>query len=431
VRLEAPGHDDETEDADQVPEWMQPLQTLSGIPGLQLRVKWVHMIDNRNDPDIAVLLKQHGHLISNLTVNFDVNNDWLTLRELAEAAATCRSIHLTMYHFSDEVVDLNDLNAVSGSLQCLICQPIEPQWGTLRGASAINSMSQLTALHIGSEDLGIEEPWSVLASMSKLHELHLDVRASGDPAPLSALTGLTCLSLLSHNVDQNRTPFTFSSLQPLSTLLQLEELHLVHEACTATSLQGVAGLSKLKVLELLGPDNGLRLRSLEGISPGVVDIYVSNAPDLVTLAGIEFGTSIQGLSFIYCGVSSLQPLGGLSSLKELVVYDCSLTSLEGLNSTSLQSLSLHNCSALTQLSGVGHLPALRSLKVGHCGVTSLQALSQLGEGLQSMEVLACEGTHEEVLALPNVQPTADVVVKCSNVREVVLAGGVRRAVGGP
>jgi hypothetical protein len=64
-------------------------------------------------------------------------------------------------------------------------------------------------------------------------------------------------------------------------------------------------------------------------------------------------------------------------------------------------------------------------------VTSLEPLSQLGEGLQELKVYGCRRVQEEVLELPHVQPTAVVDVEESNVREVVLAGGLRRAVGPP
>jgi hypothetical protein len=39
----------------------------------------------------------------------------------------------------------------------------------------------------------------------------------------------------------------------------------------------------------------------------------------------------------------------------------------------------------------------------------------------------CNGVQEEVLELPHVQATAVVILNYSNVREVVLAGGVRLA----
>jgi hypothetical protein len=46
-------------------------------------------------------------------------------------------------------------------------------------------------------------------------------------------------------------------------------------------------------------------------------------------------------------LSSLQPLKGLSSLKEVYVSQCSITSMEGLCSMSLHALSVRGCCSLT------------------------------------------------------------------------------------
>jgi Leucine-rich repeat (LRR) protein len=189
----------------------------------------------------------------------------------------------------------------------------------------------------------------------------------------------------------------------------------------------LAGLSKLKRIDLGFVYDGGMLRSLEGISPGVTKLFVSFAPDLVSLAGSEGCKNLEKLSLQYCGVSSLLPLKA-SNIKQLIMYGCCLTSLESLYGLPLQSLSLNGCSSLTQLSGVEHLPALMSLVVNDCGVTSLQPLSQLTKGLQKLKVYGCKRVQQEVLELPNVQTTADVTVQNSNVREVVLAGKVGRAV---
>jgi Leucine-rich repeat (LRR) protein len=188
----------------------------------------------------------------------------------------------------------------------------------------------------------------------------------------------------------------------------------------------LAGLSNLKRLELEFDVHGGGLRTLEGISPGVIEVSISNAaPGCLNLAGIQACTRLEILSLSQAnGLSSLQPLSGLSSLKQLELSDCHL-SLEGLFSTSVMSLRLVHCTSLTNLSGVEHLPALESLEVNQCGVTSLQPLRQLGEGLQVLRVFWCYGLQEEVLELPHVQPTTHVDVRYSNVREVVLSGGVR------
>jgi Leucine-rich repeat (LRR) protein len=428
LRLELLG-DDATEDADQLPDWLQPLQTLSGILGVELRVEWVGVIADMDHPYIALLLKEHGQLISHLTIEVDVSEDGLKLRRFCEAAAPCRSMDLTLRHLSDQVLDLADLGPVAGSLQVFKCHSSFGGDGGLRGAGALNSMSQLTALHLSYVDIQTEELWGMLAKLRSLQELILLLRASGDPSPLSALTGLSSLALESCPVAvDDQVPFTFSSLQPISTLRHLEALNLCGHACAATSLQGLAGLSDLKVLSLEAYVYEGGLRSLEGVGAGVTQLSIGRAPDLVSLAGIEACTSLERLSLNDCGISFSQPVRGLNSLKHLEVSNCSLTSLECFASMPLESLRLECCSSLTQLSGVEHFTALRSLEVNSCDcVTSLQPLSQLGRGLQKLRVDQCKGVQEEVLQLPHVQPTADVYVVFSKVKEVVLAGGVRRA----
>jgi hypothetical protein len=393
-----------------------------------LGVEWVGRISDGDHPCIAQWLKQHGHLICHLTVEVHVSQDRLKLRQFSEAAAGCRSIDLTLSHDSIQVVDLADLEPVAGSLRRLSCGPDPMYFGTLEGASVLNSMSQLTALHLDYEDLGTKEHWSCLAQLVSLRHLSLKVGASGDPSPLSALTGLSylCLKSLGRETD-GLFPYSLSSLQPLRTLWQLEELQVKYVACAATSLQDLGGLSNLKVLDLgvEGSDEGM-FRSLEGLSPGVVAVSIAYAPKLVTLAGMGSCTSMEKLSLHRCGVSSLQPLRGLSSLKQLNLSWCSVSSLKGLDIISLQSLLLNNCNFLNHLSGVEHLSSLTSLVVEHCGsVTSLQPLSQLGEGLQNeLKVYACQSVCEEVLELPHVQPTAAVAMNFSRVKEVVLASSI-------
>jgi hypothetical protein len=98
----------------------------------------------------------------------------------------------------------------------------------------------------GNQDLRNEQPWGLLAELTNVQQLTLIVSASGDPSPLSALTRLSSLSLRSCEFEgEEQTPFGFSSLQPLSTLQHLEVLYLGIHACTATSLQGLAGLGNL------------------------------------------------------------------------------------------------------------------------------------------------------------------------------------------
>jgi hypothetical protein len=425
---------DHATSAEQLIGWMQPLQTLSGIPGTQLGVELDDLVDEVDHPCITQWLREHGQIISHLTVHVDISEGKLTLGEFSEAAAACPSVDLTIWHSSSQVVDLADLDAVAVCLHSLTCEAKQDWWeGTLRGASVFNSMTQLTALSFHCEHFEDDESWALLAKLTGLQQLSLMGCTSGDPSPVSAMTRLTSLTIHTHAASpqgNDLAPFTFSSLQPLSALQQLEVLFLGGRACTATSLQGLAGFSNLKVLKFEFADGGGMLRSLEGISPGLTELSIRRLQrHCLSLAGIEGCTSMEKLSLCSCGVSSLWPIRSFSSLKELDVYDGRLTSLEGLDRMPLQSLSLASCDRLIELSGVEHLSSLKSLKVMDCdGISSLQPLSQLGEGLEELRVVACKGVQEEVLELPHVQPTADVDVRKSNVKEVVLAGGVRRAV---
>jgi hypothetical protein len=174
------------------------------------------------------------------------------------------------------------------------------------------------------------------------------VGAIGDPSPLSALTRLSSLCLDSRGFDTD--PISLSSLQPLSTLQQLQNLQLSLECC-GTSLQGLAGLGKLErlVLHVEG------LRSLEGIASSVSELSIQGPFDLVSLAGIDSCSSMKSLTLTACGVSSLQPLRNVSSLESLQISHARVSSLEGLCGISLQSLELSGCCSLTHLSGIERL----------------------------------------------------------------------------
>jgi hypothetical protein len=188
--------DDPTEDADQLPAWKQPLQTLSGIPGVQLRVEWVVSLADTANPYIAQWLKQHGQLVSHLSVPVLLIKDRLKLSDISEAAASCKSFNLNFSHYSDQVVDLTDLAPVAGSLKHFTCEPIMSGCGSLRGLSARNSSSQLIVLHFSLEEYGSEQLCESLANLSSLQQLMiLRADASGDPSPLSALMGLSNLYL--------------------------------------------------------------------------------------------------------------------------------------------------------------------------------------------------------------------------------------------
>ena len=293
-------------------------------------------------------------------------------------------------------------------------------------------LSHLSALSFVFQDLTIGDPFAALAALQSLQDLNLGVAASADPSPLSALTGLSSLRISSMDSESlnGADPFSFSSLQPLSALLRLEVLELEAFCCTATSLKGLAGLSRLQKLAMC---SAYELESVSGMSTALTTLHLETLTNLKSLSGVFDLVLLQRLVLIKCGVASLHGLEGLSSLVELTVESCPITSLEGLEGTlstcGLQSLTSNSCESLCQLSGIEKLHALQVLEVRKCGVTSLRPLAGLGEGLEKLCVEDCSRVEEKVLELPHVQRTADVCIMNSNVQEVVLAGGIiRRAV---
>ena len=405
----------------------EQLQVMFGIPGLHLTLCYDAEIRSSDDLFLTKVLIPHGHLIDHLTSAIHTKVGGLTLQDFCEAAAPCRSLDLTAEAPFDEPVHMGALNPVADSLVRLNLRSTSIFVRNLENVSSLSLLSQLTSLRLEDIDFGAEEPWAHLVGLTNLKQLSLWGAASGDPSPLSALTGLSCLEVLIHDEEQDGLVIpasTFSSLQPLSTLQQLQELKLYGKICSATSLQGLAELSRLVTLRLDAP----MLKSLEGISTGLTSLNLDRAPELVSLAGIEHLQGLQELLVRNCGLTSLHPLAAWGCLEGLRIdgSDTSLAGLEGKLCTCLHSLTLEFCGQLRQLSGIEGLTALQRLVVRNCGVTSLQPVGQLVGGLKKLHVRECFSVQEEVLELPFVQPTADVSIEASTVKVVVLAGGVRR-----
>ena len=407
----------------------EQLQVMFRIPGLCLTLCCCEgMAYTPDAPFMTKVLRPHAHLVDQLISIVRLERDGVILQDFCEAAAPCRSLDLTVVNSPGEPVNFSALSPVAGSLVrlSLAGMTILPR-NELESVSSLSSLSHLTSLCMSSYDLGAKEPWIHLLGLTNLKQLSLWMAASGDPSPLSALTGLSSLRLHSYELQGGLPPpCTFSSLQPLSTLQQLSVLALYAEACTATPLHGLAGLSRLESVRLSAP----RLRSFEGLSTGLTSLVIANAPQLETLAGIERLQGLQILSVCSSGVSSLHPLAALYRLKDLRIGGtfASLAGLEGTLRTCLQSLTLDSCKQLRQLSGIEGLTALQQLVISLCEVTSLQPVGQLVGFLEKLHVIECRVVQDKVLELPHIQPTADVRVEYSNVREVVLAGGVRRMV---
>ena len=298
----------------------EQLQLMFGIPGLHLTLRYHTQVTAADQPFMTKVLRPHGHLIDHLSSRVTIDGKALTLQDVCEAVAPCRRLELTVWQSPGDPLNMGSLDHVAGSLVQLELGYLGLFTGEVGNVSILSLLSQLTSLRLQDFRFGAEEPWVHLVGLTNLKQLSLCVAASGDPSPLSALTGLSSLVLSSYDLEHEVLILsTFSSLQPLSTLQQLEELKLYGEAWSATSLHGLAGLSRLETFGLNAP----MLKSLEGMGTGLTSLVLSEAPQLVSLAGIESLTALEQLEFSACAVASLQPVGQLvGGLKKLDVSFC-------------------------------------------------------------------------------------------------------------
>ena len=405
----------------------EQLQVMFGIPRLHLSLLCDGEISTPNDPFITKVLRPHGHLIDHLSSLVYISEEGLTLQDFSKAAAPCRSVDLKVCDSREVPLNMGALDPVAGSLARLHLKDVSGLSRESQNVSSLSLLSQLTSLRLEHFEFRSEEPWIYLVGLTNLKQLSLRVAASGDPSLLSALTGLSFLELRSHAaLGGVLTRYTLSSLQPLSTMQQLVQLVLESKSCSATSLQGLAELSSLKVLKLDAPI----LTSMEGVATGLTSLTLGHAPQLVSLAGIEHVEGLRELIVQTSPVSSLQPVAGFGKLEKLQIGGTftSLAGLQGSLCTCLHSLRLESCSKLKLLSGIEGLTALQQLEVEGARVTSLQHVGQLVGGLKKLHVKYCLDVQEDVLELPHMQPTASIMIRRTKVKEVVLAGGVRRRV---
>ena len=437
-----------------------PLQQLHSMPLVHLEV--YGYIGRINGSPLSQLLRLHGRLLEKVSVCVMPGiQGGLPLQEACECMATCRSIKLDLCEAVQPTLNISCLTRLRQSLVQLDLSSFgnnSPR--SLDSWSTISSLTRLTALRIENCKLPSEDPWAPVAALGvSLRDLNMwKVAADGDATPLSALTGLTFLQVfgrpepvpLAGDEGVAPLPFSFSSLQPLSTMQQLQTLWLADYGLSATSLEGLAGLSSLRTLTL---SKCRELVSLEGVSTTLTYLSISFAPAVGGLQGLGSLGRLQQLELKCCGVTSLEPLAtGLRSLTQLEISEdqsgmvvdangddvpvgagvvpalISIRGVEGLGSC-LRHLCLVNCRSLQSICGLEKLHALKDLNLLGCGVTSLQPLGMLrAEGLRCLTIAGCSQVQEEVLEMPYVPATmVSVMVEGSNLREVVIAGGAKRA----
>ena len=199
----------------------------------------------------------------------------------------------------------------------------------------------------------------------------------------------------------------------LAVLPQLSELHV--RADESVTLGALAPVSQLRSLELENAGcrrPGLTLAALPQLHTfKASDMVMTNMSFISTFVGLQelemrscLGaddlrplstlTRLESLTLSQCGLRDLRPLSGLTKLTsmDLSRNNNTLVSLAALsNLTSLRSLDMCNCMAVTSLDELSTLTGLSTLDMNYChGVTSLDGLSTL-TGLSTLDMRYCRG----------------------------------------
>ena len=154
-------------------------------------------------------------------------------------------------------------------------------------------------------------------------------------------------------------------------LHQLRPTHLHASGCKDENLDGLKGLTNLKVLEL------------------------GRCTALQNVEGLKSLTSLQKLSFSFCtALQNIDGLKGLTGLQELSLWGCdALQKVDGLNGiTALQSLDLISCPALQNVDGLKGLTGLKTLRLGGCDKIPATALRELRAALPKTDIMFPDGS---------------------------------------
>ena len=394
--------------------WKGPLRSLSEVYDLELTVA-MPRIASCDHPFVRQWLETHGPMITELHASLDTED--------ASCLPVAEFVGLAPHHCKSLVL--------KPVLKYGLADDFER--GMLKGFHALSALSHLTSLDIGDfYNLSDEDPFGNLAALSGLRDLRCDITVDDDPTPLLALTSLTSLALdvfhIQREEGEEHGHVSFTSLWPFTVLQHLEVLDVDICCCSYTSLDGLAGLSRLNQVTLQCE----QLVSMQGMGTGITHLCLLKAGSLRSIDGIEEAVALQSLHLLDCKLGSLRPLAALRCLKTVeLVADLGegvegLTSLEGLEGSSscLQRLWLAGWVCLRSLDGLEKFQALEEFSVEECGVTSLRPLSQVGRCFQILKVCKCRDVVETVLELPLMEPDSAVKVSESNVRELMLAGGV-------
>lgn len=255
-------------------------------------------------------------------------------------------------------------------------------------------------------ELRIEEPGSLdgLPAFKNLEILCLEDIEAPDLRQLAPLTGLRSLKIVEeadHDPFSEEPAYSMTDYSALSVLTGLESLYLESEAIRevsflkpltnltkltlneteAISMESLAGLAQLNVLELKGnrslKDYGF-IPSLTGLTSLTLDKSTSQPdPDLLALGGLE--------SLDVSGLMSVAQLGSLTGLKNLSIHGCNIDEIQALSSLAeVERLACYSVwTYAVPLRNLNFLDGMANLKyLDLCGVSDKSGWSGYGRKME-------------------------------------------------
>lgn len=256
-------------------------------------------------------------------------------------------------------------------------------------------------------ELRIEKPGSLdgLSAFENLEILSLEEIEKPDLRQLAPLVKLRSLKIVEREAD--RDPFSdepsrsMTDYSPLSVLTELESLYLESEAIRdigflkpltgmkelainkteAISMEPLAGLSQLTVLELTGNHSIKDYDFISALS-GLVSLTLDKSTS-------QPDPNLQGLSRLEAldisGLTSVAPLGRLTNLKDLSIHGCNIDEIQALSSlTNLERLACYSAwTYAVPLRDVSFLDGMTNLRyLDLCGVSDESGWSGYGRKME-------------------------------------------------
>lgn len=269
--------------------------------------------------------------------------------------------------------------------------------------SGLSNLTQLEELELDCSGL---TSLKGLEGMIKLKKLRLQIDAGLQD--FSALKGLTAIEEFNVYNNSNNNPWV-QNLDMFSNMTQIRDFQF--SADGLENLDGLANMNNVERLYLYGNDGTYTNVDVLSNLTKVKDLYLPGTLDyqMVDFSGISNMTELTSLQ-TSAGVKSYKPFANLKKLKTLNLYgyyydgDCpaDLDALSGL--TELTDLRINIAEGMKDITPIGKLTGLRSLYIYDCStdwrVPNLQDIAPIGKlvNLQSLTINARSVTDISALA---------------------------------